>query len=111
MCHDESILPAELTGLPAANIRQMLLRRYTYIHGQVRYRAAALSIPLHVFSARNTHSDTPLLGWQAALPRHRIRASLVPGDHYSIVSQPNIRVLAEQLNNALRTPADPATCA
>jgi hypothetical protein len=25
--------------------------------------------------------------------------------------QPNIRVLAEQLNNALRTPADPATCA
>ena len=101
-CEEESLLPADLTRLPAAKIRQVLLRRHTYIHAQVRYRASAISIPLHLFPARRAHFETPLLGWQAVLPVQQIRASPLPGDHYSIMVTPNIMVLAEQLGHALR---------
>jgi thioesterase domain-containing protein len=43
----------------------------------------------------------PFLGWKPVV-RGRIDAHVVPGDHAQITEEPNVRVLAAQLDRSLR---------
>ena len=54
---------------------------------------------------RHYHAPDPQLVWvelYAILDAADIKLQLVPGNHYSFVKEPNLKVLAEQLNSSLK---------
>lgn len=49
------------------------------------------------------------LGW-GALTAGSLTVQEIPGDHFTLVREPNVQVLAEQLKNHLHTPAPAVSC-
>jgi amino acid adenylation domain-containing protein len=65
-----------------------------------RYLAIGFEGPCVLLRAHDGLDDRPdHLGWRDLMPR--LRVELVPGDHFSMLSDPHVTVLAERLNALL----------
>ncbi|WP_284333813.1 thioesterase domain-containing protein, partial [Dyella flagellata] len=104
--NEESLLPADLCHLSIEQLGQSLWRRHGYLKAQVRYRAARIPIPIHLFRAQDSAIKMPCLGWERVAGEARISVLHVPGDHHSMMIAPNIGALADALSSMLENPAD-----
>jgi amino acid adenylation domain-containing protein len=66
------------------------------------YVAHPISVPLHLFSAKDGSRLHPLRNWDRVMPAARIHHIPVPGTHVSMMDPSNIAPLAEALSGALR---------
>lgn len=79
--------------------------RIFYANSQAvqRYIPRIYSGPITLFKSSQFKSSKPLsqakddfLGWHS-LTTTEIKTHVIPGDHFSILKQPHVQVLAEQL--------------
>ena len=68
------------------------------------YKPARSPVPIAVFRAEIPLMHhllmDPTLGWKE-LARHDVQVRIVPGDHYSMTTEPLVRHLAKALSNEL----------
>ena len=91
-------LPA---GATLVQLRRLLavfksnsLAWYTYVPGP--YRG-----PITLFKARERNEDRdPTLGWRELTPEP-VGVHIIPGDHVTLLAEPNVRILAERLEACL----------
>jgi thioesterase domain-containing protein len=103
-CRKISILPERFLRRSSAQIRRQLKREQTYYKASARYCARPLAIPVNLFLAQEPSSLLPYLGWETALDKNRLRTTVVPGNHNSMLRPPNLNVLAQALSNAFNEP-------
>jgi thioesterase domain-containing protein len=68
------------------------------------YQAHPINIPVHLFIAQDDHTGEPPLGWDKVLPIERISFVFVPGDHQSMLQEPNVVTLGAQLSCCSKYP-------
>jgi thioesterase domain-containing protein len=106
-CRDLGVLPEDFIDRSPGETRQHLARLSAHNHAMATYAVQPISIRLHLFVAEQQPSVTeggsvdPLLGWGAVVPASQIELVRVPGNHFTIMEEPHVRVLGEALSRAL----------
>lgn len=101
-CREMAVLPDRWLDLTVDQLRQSLARIHCYRLANTRYSAPQIPIPVHLFRSHNVNSDSPVLGWNRALPESQIRVIHVPGTHLSMMTTPNVAILGQALSSAMR---------
>jgi thioesterase domain-containing protein len=83
-------------------VRRLLRVYRANVHAYRAYKPRPYPGPITVVRAAAEDSEAPAdLGWSAFTP-HPVTVREVPGDHVTILAEPNVRVLAETLRSCLR---------
>jgi thioesterase domain-containing protein len=72
------------------------------LHASRRYEAPATEGRVVLFKAKDDAEGLPEDGGWSALVGGALERHLLPGDHYSLLRQPGVGALAEQLREALK---------
>jgi thioesterase domain-containing protein len=94
------VLPAEMS---LAQIRRSLMLHVINIDAMRRYVARPVSCPLVILRASEELSLTPrdpALGW-GGLTTGRVEVLTVPGNHFSMLREPHVQIVAERLRGYL----------
>src|SRR5207237_2134887 len=108
---DHSIRHIESSGLvPPGSERAQAQRMFEVFEADSKawltYRPRSYAGPLHVFRAleeSTSYSRDAQLGW-GRLTTAGLDVRSVPGNHLTMVREPNIRILAAQLTDCLKQP-------
>jgi amino acid adenylation domain-containing protein len=75
-----------------------------------RYAPQGHAVPVDLFTSAETVSLTgsPSLGWDS-VHQGLLRIHPSAGDHFSLLTEPSLRALAESLRESMRTDTDPAS--
>jgi thioesterase domain-containing protein len=65
------------------------------------YSPRPVPLPVHLFFARDDAGVDPWRGWQALLDEVSIRATPVPGTHFSMMEAPNVESLGRALSREI----------
>jgi thioesterase domain-containing protein len=112
LLHDPSMksqLPPMLRDYNAIELQQLAARVMAHTHAHKKYLPKPISIPVHIFAAKDTGcQDEPptradlLLGWDSVMPEQQIQLIPVPGSHYTMMSDPdNIEALGRAISDAI----------
>jgi arthrofactin-type cyclic lipopeptide synthetase C len=101
-CREMELLPGHLARLTAEQLRQHLERGYYHRRASSTYTAQPVPIAVHLFVASDNHAAEPLRGWNRVLPETLIRVVPVAGTHFSMMTAPNVQVLAHAISRAMR---------
>jgi thioesterase domain-containing protein len=103
----ESGLSAIFDGFTDAEVQLFATRLKAHDHAWEDCAVKRISIPLHIFAAEESPSghgseaEPNLLGWDAVVPIHQIQVIQVPGNHQTMMENPNVAVLGETLSQAI----------
>ncbi len=113
-CREADILPPQWKAYTTEELRQMLVRVGKHRRAMVNYVVPPLSIPIHLFFAESREQNlgdefapfwmehfNDWLGWDTVLPIAQIQRISVPGDHLSIMKEPNVTVLGQAVSRVL----------
>jgi thioesterase domain-containing protein/aryl carrier-like protein len=110
-CHEYALLPGYFQGLSDDEIFRFIDREITHTQAMIDYdaRSGAASFPVHLFSAEQHAElarvdDRPLdhwRGWDADIAAARLRRTIVPGDHQSMMREPHAVTLGRCIDDAL----------
>jgi amino acid adenylation domain-containing protein len=102
-CHELSLFPAEWT----VDYIQAILHRNRLVRDALgQYVPQPTSLPVCLFSARDTVRDDPFRGWRSLLPEPSIRMIRVPGTHHSMLQPPHVEVLGRAISGAIEEAAE-----
>jgi thioesterase domain-containing protein len=91
-----------IQGLTPAQVRQLQARNRAFHEAVATYSVRPLPIPTHLFVAQGNNATDPSLGWDAVVPEGLLRMIPVPGTHFSMMSEPHLKTVAQSLSQALR---------
>jgi thioesterase domain-containing protein/acyl carrier protein len=97
-CQELSLVPENLGSLNIADMQLYFSRIRVHTRAANAYQAYPISIPVHLFIAQDGHTDEPPFGWDKVLPAERMSLIFVPGDHLSMMQEPNVATLGAQLS-------------
>ena len=108
-CKELGLLGEVAEDHASDQIRRYIDRLRAHEHAIAHYSVQPLPIPVHLFAAQEKPTlpagmvaPDKLLGWGAIVPARNLTLIEVPGDHRSLMAEPNLRVLAEALSQAVR---------
>jgi len=105
-CRERQLLVPSLVQASDGQLRHFFERHLAHGHALAHYRLAPLPVPLHLFVAEQRSAgivtDSPTLGWAEALPGLALRCLSVPGDHQSMVQEPQTAVLGQAIAQAMQ---------
>ncbi|WP_408005740.1 non-ribosomal peptide synthetase, partial [Pseudomonas carassii] len=105
-CRERQLLVPSLVRASDGQLRHFFERHLAHGHALAHYRLAPLPVPLHLFVAEQRSAgivtDSPTLGWVEALPGQALHCLSVPGDHQSMVQDPQAVVLGQAIAQALQ---------
>ncbi|MBI6899748.1 amino acid adenylation domain-containing protein [Pseudomonas putida] len=108
-CRERQLLVPGLVQASDGQLRHFFERHLAHGHALAHYRLAPLPVPLHLFVAEQRSAgiatDSPTLGWAEALPGQALHCLSVPGDHQSMVQDPQATVLGQAIAQALQASA------
>ncbi|MCO7542569.1 non-ribosomal peptide synthetase [Pseudomonas sp. VA159-2] len=111
-CRARQLLVPGLAPASDAQLRHFFARHVAHGHALAHYHLAPLPVPLHLFQAEQRTGaivcDSPTLGWAEALPGQVLHCHGVPGDHQSMVQEPQVAVLGLAIAEALAATQAPA---
>jgi len=108
-CRRMDALPAYLMDHTNTQILQFVERLRAHAHALECYCVDPIPVPIHLFVAQDPltseerHASHPLLGWDAVLPSSQLRVIRIPGNHFTLMTEPNVAVLGRALSQALGT--------
>jgi arthrofactin-type cyclic lipopeptide synthetase C len=109
----EAGLPAIFEGYSAAELHGFAIRLVAHAHAYENYAVRRIPIPVHFFAAQDVPSGQRdqagaerLLGWDSVLPEQQIELIPVPGDHQTMMEDPNIAILGKALSHAIAQAGD-----
>jgi thioesterase domain-containing protein len=85
-----------LAGMDAPRLRGLFEVFKANSRAALDYRPASHAVPITLYRASEGGLDDITLGWGGVTPGN-IRVRAVPGNHYSILTPPNLRALADLL--------------
>ncbi|MDR2012563.1 MAG: hypothetical protein LBQ20_05890 [Rhodanobacter sp.] len=91
-----------LSSLSVTDIRLHFSRMRMHAQAAKAYKAHPINIPVHLFIAQDDPTDQPPFGWDEVLPAERISLVFIPGDHLSMMQEPNVATLGAQLSCCIR---------
>ncbi|MDR2012348.1 MAG: amino acid adenylation domain-containing protein [Rhodanobacter sp.] len=100
-CQELSVVPERLTFLSMTDIRLYFSRMRLHVQAAKAYEAYPINIPVNLFIAQDNHTAEPPLGWNEVLPAERMSLTFVPGDHLSMIQEPNVAALGAQLSRCI----------
>ena len=98
-----SLLPSDMT---LVEFRKLFDTFKTYANTMRRYRPGEFEGRITLFSAEQDHQQPParqsllLKGWDK-LATAGVDLHVVPGDHFSMIREPHVHVLAERLRSCI----------
>ncbi|PYB79952.1 non-ribosomal peptide synthetase [Pseudomonas soli] len=105
-CRERQLLVPGLAQASDGQLRHFFERHLAHGHALAHYRLAPLPVPLHLFIAEQRSAgivtDSPSLGWAEALPGQELKCLSVPGDHQSMVQDPQAAVLGQAIAQAMQ---------
>ncbi|MDH1142723.1 amino acid adenylation domain-containing protein, partial [Pseudomonas mosselii] len=105
-CRERQLLVPGLVQASDGQLRHFFERHLAHGHALAHYRLAPLPVPLHLFLAEQRSAgivtDSPTLGWAEALPGQALHCLSVPGDHQSMVQDPQAAVLGQAIAQAMQ---------
>lgn len=102
-CQEMSLLPTRYDNLPTTQLMKALAEEQAYECALAQYSAQRISIPIHLFVARESHEHcNRRLGWAALLPGGLLRVIPMPGSHESIVMGQYIQALGRALSREIQ---------
>ncbi|MEW9682768.1 amino acid adenylation domain-containing protein [Pseudomonas sp. TE50-2] len=105
-CRERQLLVPSLVQASDGQLRHFFERHLAHGHALAHYRLAPLPVPLHLFVAEQRSAgivtDSPTLGWAETLPGQALQCLSVPGDHQSMVQDPQAAVLGQAMAQALQ---------
>jgi arthrofactin-type cyclic lipopeptide synthetase C len=96
-----SLVPEGYNSLSMEELRPYLARARMYIQAMHAYQPQAMGIPVHLFAAQDNGSGDPTLGWSKVLPLEHLSLISVPGNHISIIREPNVAILGAELSRCI----------
>jgi arthrofactin-type cyclic lipopeptide synthetase C len=66
------------------------------------YKAFALPVPIHLFSAEEGPANAPYRGWDTVVPKGRVRLIPAAGSHFTMLASPNVEKLGKALFEAVQ---------
>ncbi|MDR2013244.1 MAG: phosphopantetheine-binding protein, partial [Rhodanobacter sp.] len=100
-CQELSLIPENQVSLSMADVQLYFSRMHMHTQAVEAYEAHPINIPVHLFVAQDDHTDEPPFGWDKVLPAERMPLIFVPGDHRSMVEEPNVATLGAQLSRCI----------
>jgi amino acid adenylation domain-containing protein/FkbM family methyltransferase len=94
-CRKASILPGRFLHWTPSQLRHKLRKEKNYLIASMNFVASSLPPCVHLFPSRATMLVSADLGWTGVLGKEKIRAHPVPGNHNSMLQEPNLAVLAQ----------------
>jgi arthrofactin-type cyclic lipopeptide synthetase C len=91
--------------LEFANITESYLyfsRMRLFTQAGNTYEINPINIPIHLFIAQERSSGEPLYGWDKVLPFEHIFSVSIPGNHLSMMEEPNIATLGAELSRCIQ---------
>ena len=102
-----AMIPDHLAHGSPDELRKVTRRVTEHERILAAYNVCPIDAVVHLFTAEADtarHRRDPLRGWGSVLPAERRRVLAVPGDHFSILSPPNVAALGRALSRALAQP-------
>ncbi|HEX2327661.1 MAG TPA: amino acid adenylation domain-containing protein [Candidatus Angelobacter sp.] len=96
-----SLLPEAWRHLAPEQAEQVISRIRSFNMAYFAYSPQPIPARIHVFAAQDNPA-LPFLGWDAVLPTQQIETISVPGNHMSMMAEPNIDVLGQVVWNSVR---------
>jgi amino acid adenylation domain-containing protein len=103
LCKDRGWLPPPWVNLTPARMQRLLVHLVDLERGP--YLFSRLPIDVHMFVARNGEGATDLpADFMALVPGAQLRCFSIPGDHDTMVQNPNVKELGLSLSGVLKEP-------
>jgi thioesterase domain-containing protein len=98
------VVPSDMTFV---EFRKLFDTFKVNAHTVRRYRPGAFDGRITLFSAEQDHngrrvSEPRFLKEWSKLTTHGVDAQIIPGDHFAMIRQPHVNVLAERLRNCIQ---------
>jgi arthrofactin-type cyclic lipopeptide synthetase C len=101
-CRERLLLPLVYSDLAVAELQQKLGCQRSYIIAGQRYSAGQISVVVHLFVPQRENASRPLLGWDAVVPKDRLRVLSVNGKREPVSLIPNVAALGKVVSDAVR---------
>ncbi|MDR1969185.1 MAG: amino acid adenylation domain-containing protein [Burkholderiaceae bacterium] len=100
-CQELSLVPEDMGSLSMADMRLYFSRVRMHTRASNAYQAHPINIQVHLFIAQDDPTGEPPLSWDKILPAERISLIFVPGDHHSMLEEPNVAMLGAQFSHCI----------
>ncbi|MDR2155425.1 MAG: alpha/beta fold hydrolase, partial [Burkholderiaceae bacterium] len=105
-CVELSLVPEGLDALTLVDVRSYLSLARMHIEASNMYEVKPIDIPVHLFIAQDNNASEPSLGWGKTLSEDQLSSILVPGDHKTMVNEPNVAALGAEISRCIHEQAE-----